>query len=78
VKLIKKVYGNDPFICSNRGCEMKIIAVIFSPDEIKRILSHLVKIGQVLTNYNSTSSVVKASCTLWDNGVARKRRQALT
>jgi len=36
----------DPPVCSKCGAEMKVIAVIQESDEIRRILSHLVKIGR--------------------------------
>ena len=45
-RLIAKVYGVDPMICPKCGAEMKVIAVIQDPDEIKRILVHLAKIGR--------------------------------
>ncbi len=45
-RLLAKVYEVDPFICPKCGSEMKVIAVIQEPDEIKRILRHLVKVGR--------------------------------
>lgn len=45
-RLLAKVYEVDPFICPKCGSEMKVIAVIQEPNEIKRILRHLVKIGR--------------------------------
>ena len=45
-RLLAKVYEVDPFVCPKCGSEMKVIAVIQEPDEIKRILRHLVKIGR--------------------------------
>jgi hypothetical protein len=45
-RLLAKVYESDPLICPKCGGEMKVIAVIENPDEIKRILRHLVKIGR--------------------------------
>ena len=46
VRLIKKVYETDPLFCPKCGSEMKIIAFITDPDEVKKILAHLVKIGR--------------------------------
>jgi hypothetical protein len=47
-RLLSKVYEIDPLACPKCGAEMKpaVIAVIENPDEIKRILRHLVKIGR--------------------------------
>jgi len=45
-RLLAKVYEVDPFICPKCGSEMKVIAVIQEPNEIKRILRHLVKNGR--------------------------------
>ena len=41
-----KVYEVDPFVCTKCGAEMKVIAVIEDPDELRNILRHLVKIGR--------------------------------
>lgn len=54
-RLVQKVYSADPLVCSKCGSEMKIIAVIFDPDEIKRILSHLVKIGRASPTFDPAS-----------------------
>ena len=45
-RLLAKVYEVDPFVCPKCGAEMKVIAIIADPDELKRILRHLVKIGR--------------------------------
>ena len=45
-RLLAKVYEVDPFVCPKCGSEMKVIAIIQEPNEIKRILRHLVKIGR--------------------------------
>lgn len=45
-RLLAKVYEVDPFVCPKCGAEMKVIAIIEDPDEIKRILRHPVKIGR--------------------------------
>ena len=38
--------ARDPAVCPKCGAEMKVIAVIEDPLEIRRILRHLVKIGR--------------------------------
>jgi hypothetical protein len=45
-RLLAKVYEIDPMICPHCGGEMKIIAVIQDTKEIKKIISHLIKIGR--------------------------------
>ncbi|MBS3763816.1 MAG: transposase [Planctomycetes bacterium] len=45
-RLLAKVYEVDPFVCPKCGAEMKVIAVIEDPDELKRILRHLIKMGR--------------------------------
>ena len=45
-RLLSKVYEIDPFICPRCGSEMKVLAIILKPQEIKRILHHLVKQGR--------------------------------
>ena len=45
-RLLAKVYEVDPFVCPVCGSEMKVIAVIQNPEEIKKILAHLVKVGR--------------------------------
>jgi hypothetical protein len=45
-RLLAKVYEVDPMVCPKCGAEMKVVAVIEDPDELKRILRHLIKIGR--------------------------------
>ncbi|MEX2444032.1 MAG: transposase [Alkalispirochaeta sp.] len=45
-RLLAKVYEADPFVCPKCGADMKVIAVIEDPDELKRILRHVIKIGR--------------------------------
>jgi len=45
-RLLAKVYEVDPMVCPKCGRDMKVIAVIEDPDELRRILRHLVKIGR--------------------------------
>ena len=50
-----EVYEVDPFICPKCGSEMKVIAVIQEPQEIKRILGHLVKQGRSPPGFDPAS-----------------------
>jgi hypothetical protein len=45
-RLLAKVYEVDPFVCPKCGADMKVIAVIEDPDQLKRILRYLIKIGR--------------------------------
>jgi len=54
-KLIKKVYGVDPLVCTKCGSEMKIIAIILDPEETTKILRHLVKTGKSPPGFNPNS-----------------------
>ena len=45
-RLIAKVYEVNPLECVKCGSPMKILAVITDPDEVKKILRHLVKIDR--------------------------------
>ena len=45
-RLLAKIYEVDPMVCPKCGADMKVIAVIDDPDELKRILRHLIKIGR--------------------------------
>jgi len=55
VRLIKKVYGVDPLICPKCQSEMKIVAVIQDPDEVRKILRHLIKIGRAPPNFDPST-----------------------
>lgn len=55
-RLIKKVYGFDPLRCPKCHSDMKIIAIIMNPEEIDKILRHLVKIGRAPPNWDSNFS----------------------
>ena len=52
-RLLAKIYEVDPFVCPKCGAEMKVIAVIEDPDELRRILRHLVKIGRSPPGFDS-------------------------
>jgi len=45
-KLIAHVYEVDPLICPRCSAQMRILAVITDPEEVRKILRHLVKIGR--------------------------------
>jgi hypothetical protein len=45
-KLIAQVYQVDPLICPYCHSPMKVIAVITAPEEVRKILRHLMKIGR--------------------------------
>jgi hypothetical protein len=45
-KLIAQVYEVDPPECPRRHSPMNVIAVITEPEEVPKILRHLVKIGR--------------------------------
>jgi len=45
-RLIALVYEVDPLTCSRCGSPMRVFAVITEPQEVRKILRHLVKIGR--------------------------------
>ena len=45
-RLIAKIYEVDPMICAQCGSEMRVISIITSENEIRKILRHLVKTGK--------------------------------
>ena len=51
-RLIKKVYGIDPLRCPKCDSDMKIVPIIMNPEEIDKILRHLVKIGRAPPNWD--------------------------
>jgi hypothetical protein len=44
-RLIAKVYEVDPLVCPRCGSKMKVKAVITDPQQLRRILRHLIKTG---------------------------------
>ena len=44
-RLIAKVYEVDPLRCARCGSKMRVMAVITDPQQVRRILRHLVKTG---------------------------------
>ena len=53
-RLIARVYEIDPLVCPECGSEMKVIAVIQDPVEIRDILAHLVKTGRAPAGFDPT------------------------
>ena len=53
-RLLAKVYEIDPLVCPKCGSEMKVIAVIQDPVEIRDILTHLVKKGRAPPGFDPT------------------------
>jgi hypothetical protein len=45
-RLINKVYDINPLICGECGSEMRIVAFIMDPEQIDRIMKHLIKQGR--------------------------------
>ena len=45
-RLLAKIYEVDPLRCRKCGSEMRVLAVITNPDEVRKILKHLIKIGR--------------------------------
>jgi hypothetical protein len=45
-RLIAKVYEADPLICRHCGSPMRIVAVITEPQQVRKILLHLIKTGK--------------------------------
>ena len=45
-RLIAKVYEVDPMVCARCGSPMSVLAIITDPQEVKKILRHLVKTGK--------------------------------
>jgi hypothetical protein len=54
-RLLARVYEIDPLVCPECGSQMKMIAVIQDPDEIKHILRHLIKIGRAPPGLDESS-----------------------
>ena len=54
-RLIAQVYEVDPLICPRCFTPMRILAVITEPEEVRKILLHLVKIGRSPPGFNPAS-----------------------
>jgi hypothetical protein len=44
-RLLAKVYEVDPLRCTHCGSQMRVLAVITDPQQVLRILRHLIKTG---------------------------------
>jgi hypothetical protein len=54
-RLIAQVYEVDPLECPRCHSPMKVIAVITDPEEVTKILRHLVKVGRSPPAFDPTS-----------------------
>ncbi len=54
-RLIAQVYEVNPLECPRCHSPMKLIAVIIDPEDVKKILRHLVKIGRSPPEFDPTS-----------------------
>ena len=54
-KLIAQVYEVDSLVCPRCSAPMRILAVITEPDEVRKILRHLVKIGRSPPGFDPAS-----------------------
>ena len=54
-RLIAKIYEVDPLVCGRCGSPMRILAIITDPDEVKKILRHLVKTGKPPPGFDASS-----------------------
>lgn len=54
-RMLARVYEVDAFVCPECGFQMKVIAVIHAPDEIKHIVRHLFKIGRAPPGLDESS-----------------------
>jgi len=55
LRLIAQVYEVDPLVCPRCSPPMRILAVIIEPEEVRKILRHLVKIGRSPPGVDPTS-----------------------
>ena len=56
-RLIKKVYGINPLICEKCGSEMRIVAFIMDPEQIDRIMQHLINKGRAPPGITESSII---------------------
>jgi hypothetical protein len=45
-RLMTKVYEADPLVCGRFGSPMRVVAVITEPQQVRKILRHLIKTGK--------------------------------
>jgi hypothetical protein len=56
-RLINKVYGIDPLICEKCGSDMRIVAFIMEPEQIDRIMQHLINRGRAPPGITESSTI---------------------
>ena len=56
-RLINKVYGINPLICEKCGSEMRIVAFIMDPEQIDRIMQHLINKGRAPPGITESSII---------------------
>ena len=54
-RLIAQIYEVDPLICPRCSTQMRVLAVITEPEEVRKILHHLVKIGRSPPGFDPAS-----------------------
>jgi hypothetical protein len=54
-RLIAQVYEVDPLVCPRCSAPMRLLAVITEPQEVRKILRHLVKIGRSPPGFDPAS-----------------------
>ena len=54
-RLIAQVYEVDPLVCPRCSAPMQILAVITEPEQVRKILRHLVKIGRSPPGFDPAS-----------------------
>jgi hypothetical protein len=54
-KLIAQVYEVDPLVCPRCSAQMRVLAVITEPEEVRKILRQLVKIGRSPPGFDPAS-----------------------
>jgi len=56
-RLINKVYGINLLICEKCGFEMRIVSFIMDPEQIDRIVHHLIKQGRAPPGIVESSAI---------------------
>ncbi len=56
-RLINKIYGINPLICEKCGSDMCIVAFIMDPEQIDRIMHHLIKQGRAPPGITESSTI---------------------
>ena len=56
-RMINKVYGINPLICEKCGSAMQIVAFIMDPEQIDRIMQHLINKGRAPPGIVESSAI---------------------